>query len=247
MLKLIFSILLLVGLIVEAESSKLDYYSDAKAKEKLDIEAKLNEIPNKSFRNEYYSHVDKLKTNKVFLMDLGSGLIIFSLCILLILFWSKINRIENLRGIKTFREKIFIFLSPIVWLCIIPGTIWYYSFRGARGDYPWFSDSIAIPIFYTTIAVFIGLVFLIIFLFIATRGSVYPAYLFIKPKHYNFTILTQEIFWGILLLINFICLVGFITDGDHFSIPINLFFTYLILILRAGQINRFNTKLDYSS
>src|SRR5665213_705448 len=131
MLRIIFIILLLAGLTIEVYSFTLGYYTDSKVKEKLDIDAatKLYQFPNKSFRNKYYAQVDKLKTNKVFLMDLGSGLMIFSVCILLVLFSSKINTIESLLQVKTFREKTFIFLSPIVWLGMLPGTYWYYSFR----------------------------------------------------------------------------------------------------------------------
>src|SRR5690606_39838186 len=36
--------------------------------------------------------------------------------------------------------------ANLVWLILLPGTYWYYIFRGARGDYPPFADSIGIPL-----------------------------------------------------------------------------------------------------
>jgi len=45
-------------------------------------------------------------------------------------------------------------------------------------------------------------------------------------------------FFGFWLLLNLLCLIGFVTDGDHFSIPVNLFFTFILLTLRAGQMSR---------
>ena len=76
-----------------------------------------------------------------------------------------------------------------------------------------------------------------IFLILTTIKSNFPAHIFITRDNYKIKEIFWEIFWGLCLLINLFIFVGTILDRDHITIPINLFFTYLLLTLRAGQIN----------
>ena len=47
-----------------------------------------------------------------------------------------------------------------------------------------------------------------------------------------------EVFFGFWLLVNLLFFYEFVADGDHVAIPVNLFFTLVLLTLRAGQIGR---------
>lgn len=244
MVKILFFCILLVGLGICAYSLTLPYYTNTAAKEKLDEDSRDTNTFDQSFKDHYYSEVDKLKTNKTTLIDLGSGLSIFSTCILIVTSIFKIRSICDLYSLQTLNKTTIIVVSPIVWLLMYPGTYWYYIYRAGRGDYPWFADSIGIPIMETSTTILLGLFVLIIFLIITTYKSALPSFIFIKSNAYNNKYIFREVFWALILLLNLICLVLFIISGDHVSIPINLFFTYLILMLRAGQINASNLKLS---
>lgn len=44
------------------------------------------------------------------------------------------------------------------------------------------------------------------------------------------------------MLINLVCLISEILDGDHFMIAVSMYFIYVILSLRAGIVHRHNTN-----
>jgi len=242
-----------IGIGLIAYSLTLPYYSN-NSKPKLESDAfnqmmlngrdlhKIDEI-----KSKYYQQVEKIKTKKTFYFDLGSGIAVATLVLFLFLLTYKVKRFSDFSSIKSFRKNFIYFTAIPVWLFMIPGTFWYYSFRAERGDYPMFSDSIAIPIMYSTITIFIGLLGLIPFLIIFSRGGIFPTYIFIKPQSSSVKTVLAEVFLGLLLLVNLFFLVGFVIGGDHVSIPVCLYFTYLIFVLRAGQINRSNNQFIASS
>ena len=239
-LKSIFYILLLIGLGFFFYSLTLPYYTDQTAKEKLDSEMaeKLDGEQFSNAKENYYNEVAKLKTDKSTFMDFGAGLIIASLTILIFLFVKKIKRFTDLTSVTSSNKIKLIVLANLAWLLQIPGTHLYYWFRAIRGDYPWFADSIAIPIMIQTPVFLWGLIPLNIFVLLSFIQSNHPTNLFIRPKQYNSKEVFKEIFWGFCFLLNIFFLTMFIIDGDHVSIVVNLFFTFVLLNLRAGQVNR---------
>jgi len=58
-------------------------------------------------------------------------------------------------------------------------------------------------------------------------------------EKYSRPTILWEFLFGFGFLVNLLCFVGFVVDGDHFAIPVNLFFTYILLNLRAGQISKY--------
>ena len=238
--KSIFSVLLLIGLGFSFYALTLPYYTDQAAKEKLDTDMaeKLDAEKFKNIEENYYADVDKLKTLKTTYLDFGAGLVIASLTILIFLFAKKIQRFSDLIRITSIDKFKLVVLANLVWLLQIPGTHLYYWFRALRGDYPWFADSFGIPIMIQTPIFLWGLIPLNIFILLSFIKSNHPTNLFIRPDHYNTKEIFKEIFWAFCLLINLFFLVIFVFDGDHISIPVNLFFTFVLLNLRAGQINR---------
>lgn len=238
--KPIFSILLLIGLGFFIYSLTLPYYTDQTAKEKLDSEMseKLDGEQFNNAKENYYNEVAKLKTGKTTFMDFGAGLVIASLTILIFLFLKKIERFADLKRITSTNKIQLVVLANLVWLLQIPGTHLYYWFRAIRGDYPWFADSFGIPIMIQTPIFLWGLIPLNIFVLLSYLQSNHPTSLFIRPAHYSTKEVFKEIFWSLCFLLNLFFLTMFIIDGDHISIVVNLFFTFVILNLRAGQVNR---------
>ncbi len=231
--RLITILTLIIGLGLFFYSLTLPYYKDQKSADDLignsyDME-----------KSDYYKKEAELRTNKVTFMDLGSGLAIASATILLFLIFTKVKTFNDFKNNRTLTKTATFISANLVWLILLPGTYWYYIFRGGRGDYPPFADSIGIPLM-TQIPFYLFLLIpLNIFILLTTIKTNLPTRLFIKPDNYNSTTILWEIFFGFWLLINILCLVGFVTDGDHFSIPVNLFFTFILLTLRAGQISKY--------
>ena len=236
---------LLLGLGLWAYSLTLPYYNDEEAAKNLsfiasDINMRSIDKQYHLHKQEYYQKEAELRTNKLFFADFGTGLAVASGTIFLFLLLTKTKRFSDFKNLKSFNNKKIIFISSnIVWLLLIPGTFLYYTLRLRRGDYPSFADSIAIPIMEQTTVYLFLLIPLNIFLFLTTITTNLPTNLFIIADKYSKPTILWEIFWGFWLLINLLCFVDFVRIGDHFSIPINLFFTFILLTLRAGKINMY--------
>ena len=231
-IRLIVILTFFVGLGLFLYSLTLPYYKDKELADKLIVNS--YEIDKK----EYYKKEAELRTSKTTLMDLGAGIAIASGVILIFLLLTKSKKILDLKNVKSL-NKLAIFISAnLVWLLLLPGTVWYYTFRGGRGDYPPFADSIGIPLMTQIPLVLFLLIPLNVFLILTTIKTNLPTRLFVKAENYNKRKILWEVFFGFWLLLNFVCLVSFVADGDHFSIPVNLFFTFILLSLRAGQISK---------
>ena len=236
--RLISIIPFLIGLTLFSYSLTLPYYKDQKAADELIINSYDIE------KAEYYKKEAELRTNKVTLMDLGSGLGIASGTILLFLVFTKVRSFKDFKNNKTLTKTSTFISANLAWLLLIPGTHWYYMFRAGRGDYPPFADSIGIPIMTQVPIIEFMMIPLNIFILLTMLKANLPTKLFPKPIEYKMTAVFWEIFFGFWLVINLICLCTFVIDGDHFSIPVNLFFTFILLTLRAGQISKYDLKED---
>lgn len=231
--RLIAILTLLLGLGLFSYSLTLQYYTDQSSVDNL------RNIPYQPDHKEYYKKEAELRTNKVIFMDLGSGLAIASATILLFLIVTNVKTFQDFKNNTTLTKSSTFISANLVWLLLLPGTYWYYIFRGGRGDYPPFADSIGIPIMMQIPVYLYLLIPLNIFILLTTIKTNLPTRLFLRPNSYSRTAIMWEIFFGFLLLINLLCLAAFIADGDHFSIPVNLFFTFILLTLRAGQISKY--------
>lgn len=232
---------LIVGLAVLTYSLTQPYYKNKTAAENLMLNAY-----NISAK-DYHEEESKLRTNKTTLMDLGSGVTIASLTIWLFLYLEDAETLADLKKIKTFNKLTIFISSNIALLLLIPGTYWYYMFRGMREDYPPFADSIAIPIM-AQIPVF--LYFLIpmnLFIFLTTIKAKLPTELLFKPKRYNWKARFWEMFFGFFFFISLVTTILFIIDGDHISIIVDLFFSFILLTLRAGQLSSNDKDTNYAS
>ena len=231
----------IIGLGLFSYSLTLPYYKDQKAAEKL-IRSSYD-----FDKNEYYKIEAELRTSKKSFMDLGAGIAVASSVIFLFLSIFKVQTFYDLLNLTSLKDDKLFLRANQVWLLMIPGTIWYYAFRSIRADYPAFADNIAIPIL-GSISFFAFLFIpLNIFLVITTYKSNLPARLLIKADKYTRPVVLWELFFGIFLIVNLICFFGFVLCGDHISIFVNLFFTLLLLTLRAGQISRYNNKYQNAS
>jgi hypothetical protein len=229
-------LILIIGLGLFLYSLSLDYYTDKQVSEEL-ISGSCD-----IGRTEYYKREAELRTNKTTLMDLGAGITVSAIVLLGFFFTKRIRNLSDLIKIKSISRTMIFILSNVIWLILIPGTHFYYIFRGGRGDYPPFADSIGIPIMTQIPLLLILMIPLNLFIGLTLIKSTIPTRIFIKADNYIGKSIFWEIFFGFWLLINLFCFVIFVTDGDHFSIPVNMFFTYVLLTLRAGQISKWTKE-----
>lgn len=216
-------------------STQLPRYTDASARAQLDASAASSNMSD-AFKESYWTQLDALSTNKIFFEDLGTGLAIVAVILFAFLAWYRVKTFADFKKIQSPRKLFLFILSNLAWLSVAPGSIWYYEFRFQRGDYPWFSDTIIIPQMAVLPFVAIGLIVMNIFIWLYSTHSKLPAPVFVKINFRDKTEVTAEIFWLILLVLNCYFFYWFVVDGDHFSIPVNMFFTYLLLVLRAGRL-----------
>ncbi len=228
----------IVGLGLFSYSLTLPYYKDQKSAD--DLLSRSYDID----KQEYYKREAELRTSKTTVMDLGAGIAIASGTILLFLLLTKTKTFSDFKNLKTLNKLTTFVSANLVWLLLIPGTFWYYTFRGGRGDYPPFADSIAIPIFSQVPLFLFLLIPLNIFILLTTLKTNLPTKLFVKADTYSRPAILWELFFGFWLLINLLCFVAFAADGDHISILVNLFFSFVLLTLRAGQISKYKQTTE---
>lgn len=246
--QLILKVLLTIGLGLFIYSLTLPYYKDQAAIDKLNSEAaeKIGVPDNQKFKKYYYYTIDQLETSKATFMDLGLGLTVLAGTILCFLRFKQIKRYSDLRKLQSLSSPAILTRCNLLWLLLIPSSFLYYTFRSSRGDYDWFAEWNSFSIDEEVIITLLLLLPLNLFIFLTSLSCELPCHLFIKSVVYNAKSILREAFWSFWLFVNMFWLLVFILDGNVTSIPINLFFTYVLLSLRAGQINKANLKIQSS-
>lgn len=224
--------ILIFGLGLLIYSLTLPYYSNQQKADELMTGAYSLD------KDEYYKVEGALRTNKIKLMDFGAGLAVASATVLGFLLIFKVKQRSDLIELKTMNKIMVLVSSNLIWLLLIPGTYWYYTFRAGRGDYPPFADSIGIPLMTEIPFFLVAMIPLNLFLIVIIYRAKLPTTLFIFSDKRELPIILTELFFGFWLVLTVFVLLSFIYDGDHVSIFVTIFFTYILLTLRAGRISR---------
>lgn len=229
--KMIFFIAFLTGILLILISLKMPRYTDESQYQEL-VDMVYQEAITK---DAFYGKVHQITTTRNTIMDIGNGIVSFALFGIVFLLISKIRNWEDLKRLKT-QSKLAIFISAnLALLLLIPGTVIYYGYRDWRGDFPPFADSIGIPIMQQTTIILLMLIPLNILLCISLYKSKLPTDISIHVRVNNKFFALWNVFFGSLLLLNVICLIMFIIDGDHISVMVSMYFMYLLFSLRAGK------------
>ena len=230
--KALFLILLLVGSSMLLFSCRMPNYTRTREYERLIEEYNNGMIDKDCFRDVF----EKNNSIRNSTMDIGNGFITLSLFVLVFLYIKGINEWNDFLRLKAAKEINLICLSNMILLLQIPGTYFYYWYRGYRGDYPPFADSIGIPIYYGMLFCLYCIVPLNLVLFLALIKSNLKTQLFVRYiKHKG--LIVWECFFYVSSIILIGILVSSIIDGDHTTIISCLVFIYIELSLRAGKIN----------
>jgi hypothetical protein len=225
--------LFLIGFVLMALSFGYPRYTDAEAVRKLNNAEPTGATPAQEIRN-YYREIAKYQTPKNRLFDLSTGLMFLALSWAGWLWFCRVRRFADFREIETPKSKQVVFLlANIAWLLLIPAGFVYYARTMIRGDYPWFADSIAIPIFGTTISCLILLVFINLFWNFVLKNAVLPNKLWVRPRGHR----TQYWVWlaviCLLMLFPVYSLIDAVKSGDILAVPSYFLGIHLLLCARA--------------
>ena len=149
----------LAGIGLSHWATSLPAYTNPEEKLRWDREAgdHISTLDWEKFKEKYFDAVGNLKTRRNEWMDLGMGIASLSVTGLLFSLFFRIRRLRDFSGLRSPRRKWVFFAAANIALCaLLPSTILRVGISADRGDYPWFADSLAIPI--------LGCIFAIIFL-----------------------------------------------------------------------------------
>lgn len=143
-------LLILAGGWCLLHSNAFPAYPDQEARWELANE--LENLPRETQFAEWHSRLRALETPRKRFSDLGRGLCAAGVGLLgATAFWVLYHRHRCMRQVRA----IFVLWWGL-WLVRVPLTVWYYTLRQKRGDYPWWADSIGIGIFSASFTWIIG-------------------------------------------------------------------------------------------
>lgn len=176
--------------------------------------------------------------------DVGMGVCALGIGLLLslIICWGR--RWKRLKEIGAGSVQTVFVMANLADIVLLVGTFLYYSYRGMRGDYPPDADSIGIPILGQSSVILFFLLPMNIFLIISTakKNTRLPGLMFQKTVKNTAALVAWKIVLYALMLLTLACLVLSVIDGDMLSVLAMLMFLYVLLSVRAGKVNYYNSK-----
>lgn len=216
-------------------SLSMEYYTDPAKMEEVARQVDLSP-ESKIGRVEYWEARKSLETNKRKYMDLGAGLMIASGLLFVFLLFQRVKTVRDLSRVRSLKPIWLIGLTYFVWLS---GHFWiqcYLNFRQSRGDFPWFADSILIPLVEVSILIDFSCILLLILFMISLPNSRSGVPIFVRIRRCSFSNIFWELFFDGLLFVTLYLSGIMIYYGVHGFILVFLFMDYLMLSLRAGKL-----------
>lgn len=184
----------------------------------------------------WYRSMNALRTNKWSLVDAGGGLLASGLAIGAFILWS---RRKPWRQLLTPKHSLSILaLAAISWLMQIPAYELLFLTEFARGYYPHWADSVAIPMLQfrsTLLALFLPYMAIWLFLVVGAR---LPVVVFSTVPGRPLT----NTFWStaiaLLLVPIGLALIGAVLEGPIVMVPFLWLTLWLALCARAAALTR---------
>jgi hypothetical protein len=161
----------------------------------------------------------------------------------------------SFKNIKTFKKRNIFISANLAWLLVIGletitefnSSINYYRNQPPPEDgYP----LMASVLLETAFAFFFLSILLIlsnIFIFLITRKTNLPTKLFIKADFFIIPVVLWELFFGFWLATSLFFFFYWLWIGHYIVGFITLFFTFILLNLRAGQISKYKQTTENAS
>jgi hypothetical protein len=231
-------LLVVAGASLLIYTAKMPIYTDKTAPDRLSAELEpspgdLQKEEDARF-NEWFSQLRTYETPYKKLSNLGRGLFAAGIGLLFADgFWVLYHRFPWMR---TTRAVFLVWL--MLWAVRIPLSVWYYSVREQRFDYPVWGDSIAIGIFGDWITWIIG----------AALSSLVLAALLQRHKFPDrITLVRPSSILGWLRAVFFACWIAFlanclifgIPEGDEGAVLTSMVATVILLVfLSADEVQK---------
>ena len=202
------AVILLVGGVILISGHSLPIYVDSASPE--DLSQKLEDLPRDERFNEWYKQRSEIETAHKNQTDLGRALMALGLGICIS---SLFLRFLSSRSVRVASLSIWIYWS-LLWAVKFPLSMWYYSVRQARFDYPIWGDSIGIGLFQDFFAWILGfVVFSVLLVIVMIRYSFASRIALKKPIGVWPWIRTVLLTLWIFLLL--VCIFPALMDGDE--------------------------------
>jgi hypothetical protein len=237
-------ILAVIGGAVMVYGSRFPEYSDPNANALLN-DASWFTMTNKNVDSEvveeygddavaavWIAHKRALETARNACFDLGGGIIALGIGSALLFAVNGVRKWRDLRrlsGPKT--SGRFYLFAALTWLSFIPAEWCYYIYTEARGDYPPFADSIAIPMGMRFVFGVLGLPMVLFGVWIAINGTRLPAAIWSGSLFGRINLISAGI-WIALILAMLVLTMGVTTRPP--IVLSSLFTIYLLLSGRAA-------------
>ena len=226
----------LLGASLVAYSFNMPAYTDPDLKEEWD--ERSSDMHGKSewntFVKDYIKNVNEIRTNKIYYMDFGLGVCSLSIYLLIFVSVKKIKSLNSWKELESPSKKLtYYFIGNILCLMLIPASFLYYILRSARGDYPWFADSIGIPICSGTFLIIILILFVNMYFKRHLGSDYHPVRIFVDSSNMS---KGDKLKYFILITLLSIFIIKYFLTGDFIGLPILLVFLYFLLSIRAVDI-----------
>lgn len=201
-------VILLSGIAIFASGHSLPIYTDPQIPEELS--RKLEDLPREERFSQWYQQLARHETSHKRLTDLGRGFIALGLGIsigaLFLHFLSKTNG-----------KRVGLWVAAfwtMLWVIKFPLTVWYYSVRQARFDYPVWGDSIGIGVFQDFFAWVVGFILFSILLAVLMIRHRFPHCVSLQTPADGWGWCRTVGLWLWMLLLS-LCILPSVGDGDE--------------------------------
>jgi len=189
-----------------------------------------------SLTSGWYAAKVEVETPRNRLLDLGMGFIAFGVGLGLLFALTHVCSFGDLGSLRSPTSRYgFLALSALVWLSFIPAEWYWLGYTLSRGDYPFWADSIGIPMYAVQTFGQTGLPVVLFGALVTLRGTTLPVKLWSRP------ILGRSYFVNSVLIIASILALLVLLSGvisQPFLVPSALFTLYLLLSGRAAAAVR---------
>jgi hypothetical protein len=227
------AVIVVVGALVAWSGARLPAYTDPNWDHRfVGIQASVENSDQLSA--QWYAAKAEVETPRHRRLDLGMGLVALGL---------SVAALFALRGVRSLRDAprlrspatraAFFASAALAWLSFIPAEWLWLGYTQWRGDYPWWADSIGIPVAGVLFFGLIGLPVVLAGAAIALRGATLPVPLSTRPVFGPpFLVCTGLIVAGTLALVVLLSAIG----SEPFLVPSALLTLYLLASARAAAV-----------
>ena len=240
------ALLIIIGIFLLAVSHNRPIYNDPQEAQRL-LSINYAIVPNTekdNFTQDWFIKMDKLRTDKYPLLDMGINLITTAISLVILSIISKDWTFQAFKNLKTPPKRTyFILLGSVGWIGLHIAELQMLTIDFKRGEFPWWADSLAIPMTSIYLSLMITLPILIL---IGTLLLCHNPTLPISLWVWDHSNRLKSSIWSVLYGIGIICIAvmmyGNLTHSTFLHFPVYFLGIYIMLSARAAAIGHKKQK-----